>query len=341
MFISEGDVLIMYPFVPLVQEYRGNLCDLTHFGYICIVDENSNVLFQAGDPEAAVFYRSSSKPIQALPVIQEGLVRKYGLTQEESVIFSGSHAGEPFHIAVLESILEKTELSEDMLCIKPTTPASPIANEERIRQGLPPRRLYHCCSGKHLGLMLLQRELGGECRDYWREDSLVQKRVLKAVREISETEDIQIGVDGCGVPVFACSMRHFAAAYKNLVCPDHILDPELARTAAEYIPLIHKYPLMMRGTNYLCSLINLDPNLLGKGGANGSYGFALKKERIGVSIKMADGTEQCWPLLILEILRFLGCLTPETEQRLLSLKPYTIYNDNDLIVGRREPVFRF
>lgn len=331
----------MYPFVPLVQEYRGDLCDLTHFGYICVVDENSNVLFQAGDPEAAVFYRSSSKPVQALPVIQAGVVRKYGLTPEESVIFSGSHAGESFHIAALESIMEKTGLSEDLFCIRPTTPASPAANEERVRQGLPPRPLYHCCSGKHLGLMLLQRELGEDCRDYWREESAAEKRVMEVVRILSETKDIRAGVDGCGVPVFACSMRNFAAAYKNLVCPDRISDPALARTAAEYIPLIHEYPLMMRGTNYLCSLVNFDPNLLGKGGANGSYGFALKKERVGVSIKMVDGTEQCWPLLILEILRLLKCLSPETERRLLSLEPYTIYNDNGRVVGRREPVFRF
>ena len=37
-----------YPFVPLVKEYRGELCDLTHFGYVCVVDENNNVVMSAG-----------------------------------------------------------------------------------------------------------------------------------------------------------------------------------------------------------------------------------------------------------------------------------------------------
>ena len=38
-------------------------------GYLCIVDEHSRVLYSVGDPNAVVYYRSSSKPIQALPVI--------------------------------------------------------------------------------------------------------------------------------------------------------------------------------------------------------------------------------------------------------------------------------
>lgn len=330
----------MYAFVPLIHEYRGEVHDLTHFGYICAVDENANVLFHAGDPDAVVYYRSASKPLQALPVIELELDRKYGLTEEESVIFSGSHAGEPFHIAALERILAKTGLREEDLCMNPAVPALAYANEDRIRRGLPPRKLYHNCSGKHLALMLLQRELGGEVRDYWKEDSLAQRRVRETIQALSETEDVKVGVDGCGVPVFACGMRHIAAAYKNLACPDRIAGASLRAAAERYVPLIHRYPLMMRGTGYLCSLINYDPNIVGKGGANGSYGFALKKERIGVSLKLADGTESGWPLLVLELLRRLDALSPETEERLMGLRPCTITNDCGMVVGRREPVFR-
>ena len=94
----------MPSFEPLVNEYRGDILDLVHMGYICIVDENSRVIWHAGDPDETVFYRSASKPIQALPVIARGLDKKFGLTEEESTIFAGSHAGEAFHIAALESI---------------------------------------------------------------------------------------------------------------------------------------------------------------------------------------------------------------------------------------------
>ena len=61
------------------------------------------------------FTDPASKPLQALPVMELGLDKKFGITPEESVIFSGSHLGEPFHIAALESIMEKTGLKEEWL----------------------------------------------------------------------------------------------------------------------------------------------------------------------------------------------------------------------------------
>ena len=76
----------MASFEPLVYEYRGKILDLVHMGYICVVDENGKVLWHVGDPEEMVFYRSASKPLQALPVIARGLDKKYGITPEESVL---------------------------------------------------------------------------------------------------------------------------------------------------------------------------------------------------------------------------------------------------------------
>ena len=67
----------------LAEEYRGEILDLVHHGYICVVDKDNRVVASVGDPEQVVFYRSASKPIQALPVIARGLDREYGLTEEE------------------------------------------------------------------------------------------------------------------------------------------------------------------------------------------------------------------------------------------------------------------
>ena len=155
----------MASFEPLVYEYRGKILDLVHMGYICVVDENGKVLWHVGDPEEMVFYRSASKPLQALPVIARGLDKKYGITPEESVLFAGSHTGDSFHVAALESMYKKADLSEDMLCMDPALPQVPHPMD------LKPRKFYHNCSGKHTGALLLQRELGGEIRDYWKVDS--------------------------------------------------------------------------------------------------------------------------------------------------------------------------
>ena len=86
-------------YTPLVSEYRFDpsedpksaTFDLMHHGYVCIVDENSNVLYSAGDCDDLVFYRSASKPIQSLPVFKYGLDKKFGIEEKESVVLSASH----------------------------------------------------------------------------------------------------------------------------------------------------------------------------------------------------------------------------------------------------------
>ena len=106
--------------VRLTEEFRGGLLDLTHYGYISIVDEKGKVIYSAGDPEAMVFYRSASKPVQALPVIAHHLDEKYGFTDEETVLFAGSHLGESFHVNALKSIMQKADLNPEDLIMKPT-----------------------------------------------------------------------------------------------------------------------------------------------------------------------------------------------------------------------------
>lgn len=327
----------------LTEEYRGDLLDLVHEGYICVVDETGKVISSAGNPGAKVYYRSASKPFQALPVIAMGLDEKYGLSDEETVIFSGSHLGEPFHVAALRSIEKKAGLDLDnLLIMKPTVPGSTSANEERIRQGLPKAKIYHNCSGKHTGALLLQKELDPDhLEDYWKVDSAAQKEILRTISVMSEypMEQVGIGVDGCGVPVFAVPMKNIAIGFKNIACIDTIPDEKLRQAARRYIPRIHEYPLMMRGTGFLCSLINYDPNLVAKGGANGVYGIGLKKERIGISFKLKDGTEAVWPLIIKEIFRQIGYENADTFAMLDSLNSGIIRNDNDTPVGTCKTVF--
>lgn len=330
-------------YAPLISEYRFDpsedpksaTFDLMHYGYVCIVDENSNVLYSAGDCDDLVFYRSASKPIQALPIYKYGLDKIYGIEDKESVVMSASHAGEPFHVEAVESILKKGGFTEDILCMKPTHPGHEGANEARIRAGIPLRKIYHNCSGKHAALLLIQKYLGGVPEDYWKVDTPVFKEVADTIGAMAETDRMKIGVDGCGVPVFAVGMKNIAISYKNLACPDKIKDEGLQRAAIDNVGRILRHPEMIRGTDFLCSIMNEDPNIIAKGGANGVYGFGLKEQRLGIAFKFVDGTEAAWPFMIKEILKALGALKPEHEKRLDILHPTYFVNDNDRVVGER------
>ena len=63
---------------------KNMLLDLVYYGYICIMDEYSKVIYQAGDSDDLIFYRSASKPIQALPVFKYGLDKAYGIEERGS-----------------------------------------------------------------------------------------------------------------------------------------------------------------------------------------------------------------------------------------------------------------
>ena len=325
----------MPSFKPLVNEYRGNILDLVHMGYICVVDEDSRVIWHVGDADETVFYRSASKPLQALPVIARGLDRKYALTREETAIFAGSHQGDTFHVAAMESIFRKAGFTEDMLCMDPAMPQAP--HEPDVQ----PRKFFHNCSGKHAGALLLQRELGGVERDYWKEDSLAQREIKRAVAVLSEfpEEKVGVGLDGCGVPVFAVGMKNIAIAFKNLVRPEKIAEDALAEAAREFVPRMHEYPLMVKGRNTLCSILNAVPGIVAKGGANGAYGLALKDMGVGVAIKLADGTNGMWPMIIAAVLRELGYKNAGTYELLEGLCHETIVNDNGDAAGTRRAVF--
>lgn len=330
----------------IAEEYRyhpsggaAEAClDLTHCGYICVVDEHSRVICETGDSGDTVFFRSASKPVQALPVFKYGLDEAYGLTAEETAVFSASHTGMPCHVRAVESILKKAGFSEDILVMKPTRPVDEAANEERIRNGLPLRRIYHNCSGKHAALLLLQRHLGGAPEHYWRADAAAYQEIYDTIAVMSECRELRTGTDGCGVPVFAAPVRHVAAAFKNLACIDTIPEEALQRAAEKNVRNIHDFPHMLRGKGYLCSILNQDENIIAKFGANGIYGFGLKKQRLGVCIKLVDGTEAAMPFLVQELLRAYGALTPAVEADLKALRPACIYNDNDLVVGERRLV---
>ena len=76
------------------------------------------------------------------------------------------------------------------------------------------------------------------------------------------------------------------------------------------------------------------------------FTFGLKSDAIssevmgvGVSIKLADGTNGMWPMIIAAVLRELGYKNDETYAMLEDMCHATIVNDNGDAAGMRRPVF--
>ncbi|MDU4697415.1 MULTISPECIES: asparaginase [Paenibacillus] len=326
----------------LVNEYRGGLLECAHYGHICIIDEQGEVVGRAGNPHATVFTRSSAKPIQALPGIRAGIQEAYGLTDDEIAIMTASHRAEEIHVGTLESLINKTGLAEERLVCAPSLPLDEASKERLLRQGGAYRRIYHNCSGKHLGVLAYCKMKGHPLETYNHPDHPVQREILTTLAGLAGISESQIslGTDGCGFPVFALPLSALASAYLKLACPDLIEDPATSEAARVITGAMNHHPLLVAGTGRIDSILLGDSNIVAKGGFKGVYAFALRRERVGVTFKIQDGSEEEWGMIALSVLEQLGYENEETLRKLREAFPSSILNDEGWQVGHAETAFQ-
>lgn len=331
----------------LTTETRGGMVENVHCGTVCVVSERG-VEYSTGRYTDEYFFRSSSKPIQALPVLLLGLDKKYGLSDDECAIMAGSNAGEKYCTDVVQSLMVKAGVTEDDLVMKPRYSSHEATKFAALAAGEGPKKIWHGCTPKHIGCILVQRELTGSGKGYEQPDSAVQRLIRYVISMFTDTpyDAIRLGCDGCGVPVFAVPGPALAKSYLRMACPELLPDKGMADVTRCMTKLMNTYPHLVRGNEYLCSVLNSYPNLAAKGGASGVYTFGLKKERLGVMLKIYDGTETSWQPVVAEILRQ---VSPENNAELIRKLETTellgttcrdIRNMTGAVIGQMTPVFK-
>jgi L-asparaginase II len=225
--------------------------------------QDGAVIAEAGDTGLVCFMRSSSKPLQALPLVRS----RDDLDDRDLAIASASHLADAHQLEAVRALLGKAPAGEDEL--------------ECGLEGEPPSRLNHNCSGKHAGMLALCRARGWKSEGYRLEDHPVQAEMLAVHAEAAEVaaDDIGRAVDGCGVVTFALPLERMAHAFARL--------PRLgggARIAAG----MRAHPDLIRGPlGADTRLMKLLPGWIAKGGAEGL--FCASNGSIGVALKVADG----------------------------------------------------
>lgn len=319
----------------LIEELRAGLVENVHTGIICGVDESLKPIFQVGDDYQKVFFRSAAKPIQALPIFLTNIIEKYGLTDQEAALFAASQRGETYHISALESMLKKLPVKESELFCPPSYPLNVEPRERMIREGMSKRKLYHNCAGKHLGFVTICHEFGYPVDGYWKEDHPLQRQILRVLSTLSEVpiSEITIGIDGCGVPVFAIPLRNMAITYLKFACPDLIEDLSLRKAVIKITNIMNNQYNMIASEHFICSVLLRDENIVAKGGAQGVYCLGLKKEKIGIALKVMNGSEDVWPNIVASILEQINYSNKQTIKCLKALKPALVKNDAGNEVG--------
>ncbi len=241
---------------------RGGVVEAVHRVHAVAVEDGA-VIAEAGDSQLTAFMRSSSKPLQALPLARA----RADLDARDLAIASASHLADTEQLAAVRALLEKAPATVDEL--------------ECGAEGAPPSPLNHNCSGKHAGMLAL-------CRAYeWPHDGYrlaahpVQDAMLAVHAEAADVsaDEIATGVDGCGVLTFALPLERMAYAFSRF----EQLDGGLRIAGA-----MRTYPELIRGPLAADTrLMRALPGWIAKGGAEGL--LCAAGHGIGVALKAADG----------------------------------------------------
>ncbi|MFN2463734.1 MAG: asparaginase, partial [Candidatus Dormibacteria bacterium] len=89
----------------LAEVVRAGVIESRHYGSVVVTDDAGAVIHFAGEPDRRCYLRSSSKPIQAIPLVESGAADAFGLTPQEIAVACGSHSGEQVHVDAVREML--------------------------------------------------------------------------------------------------------------------------------------------------------------------------------------------------------------------------------------------
>ena len=322
-----------------VEVYRNETLESLHRVHLVVVDGAGSVVHELGDAGFVTYLRSAAKPFQTIPLVTSGAADAFSLTDAEIALCCGSHSGEPRHVQVAEGLLTKARASVDLLQCGTHAPRSKAAKDALAGARTTP--LHHNCSGKHAGMMLLQRHMGADPADYWRPDSACQKLILDALREASGHDDIRVGIDGCSAPNFAMPMRSAALLFARLAMPQGVAPP-LAKALERIQRAMVRHPEMVGGgESFDTDLMGAsDDRLVAKAGAEGCEGVGDLSTGMGLFVKVEDGAGRAVPPATVEALRQLAWLEGRAFEVLGEWWMPTLKNWSGREVGRMKPVLR-
>lgn len=326
----------------LARVVRGETLESVHRGHLLAVGGDGRALVSIGEPETVTYFRSASKPFQALPLVASGAADAFGFTEPEIALACASHSGEPMHVDIAARMLARIRSSESDLQCGIHLPFSEQETERLLRANAAITQLHNNCSGKHAAMLAVGKHLNADIGGYLLPDHPVQQAILKSVSEFCEIpkDDIAIGIDGCCAPNFAMPLSAMARGFLNLVAPRDDFADDVIRGAAErVVRAMLEHPELIGGSERLDTMLMkaVPGRLISKVGADGVWLCGVlpcDAYPLGaaIALKIEDGDDKrARPVVAVEILRKLGILA---NLSLSELSPLPLKNRHGDVVGR-------
>lgn len=292
----------------LVEVTRGDAVECVHAGSIAVVNTRGDLLYQAGDPHALTFTRSTIKPFQAMPFLQAGGVQHFGFTTRETALLCASHSGEPMHVDTVQSMLHKAGCSELQLRCGCHVPMF-----YGMQDIVPPAdrhftQLHHNCSGKHAGFLAYCVQHGLPLESYLEPMHPLQQSVRDSVAHVAGISPPQLvmGIDGCSAPNYAMPLSRLALTYAKLAQGEK--SGEYGATLATLRDAMTAHPELVSGTgrNDLAFMQTAPNDWVAKIGADGVQVIGVRSAGIGIALKIADGNMRALYTAAVAVLHQLG-----------------------------------
>ena len=274
-------------FAPIAVSTRSDFEESLYHGAGVAIDEAGVVTAGVGRRDLIVYARSSLKPLQAHAMVILGLE----LPDSLLAISCASHDGSPAHMDAVREILKLYNLNESDL---QNTPDLPYGDQERASSYAAsdaPSAIQQNCSGKHAAMLATCQVNGWPTSDYLSSDHPLQEAIVSAIGDAGCTVH-HVGIDGCGAPTFAVSLRELAAAFAALAS---------GRSAVALAMADH--PDLVGGpTRDISRWMRAMPGLMVKEGADGVLAAALPDGR-AAAFKIAGGSDLARQAVTVEALR--------------------------------------
>ncbi len=292
-----------------VQVTRGGIVESEHKIKAVIVSNTGEVIDSWGDVEALVYPRSAIKAMQALAFIEMGGAKQFDFSNEEIAICCASHNGEPKHVATVQRMLEKLDLSDDHFECGCHWPMHAKTSYALAGTGKTPTALHNNCSGKHAGMLGLSKMLDVEPKGYIDIAHPVQKTIADTMAQMCEYDYSRApwSPDGCSAPTWAMPLTNLALAFAKFSSPES-LSVERKIACKTLYDAVVEHPFMVAGTERYCTnmMALLEKRVFLKVGAEGVYIAAIPELKLGIALKCEDGAVRAAESVMTALLDHVG-----------------------------------
>lgn len=319
----------------LIESTRSGSVESIHHVSAAVVTPEGHLKAAAGDPEFPTVARSTAKPFQALPILQDGAAQRFSITSPELALACASHNSELYQVEIVRGLLARIGCTENDLACGPHKPLGATYSIPPLERSVmaSPSPLASNCSGKHAGMLALAKHHGWDTAGYQAAGHPVQTRIKREIARWAGIEAAHIveGEDGCTAVTFTLPLFNMALAIGRLATSE-------GRAERAVVSAMVSNPALIAGANRLESeLVSAYHGaVVAKVGAEGVYLAALPNERLGIALKVEDGDALCAMVALVALLDQLG-LDPPASTVLPGFAEMPVLNTRGKPVGSLRP----